>query len=117
MLLSFLWLVSGVAGIMYGLLISAVCPDEVSGAIITMGSLLPTILMSGIFWPVSSIAWWLYPVSLLLPQTIAMDSIRAILARGWSIDAWDVQLGFATTTGWTVLYLLLAAYLFAKFIS
>lgn len=102
---------------MYGLLISAVCPDEVTGAIITMGSLLPTIFISGIFWPVSSIAWWLYWVSLLLPQTLAMDSIRAILSRGWSIDHWDVQLGFGTTMGWVLFYMLLAVFTFNKVVA
>ena len=101
---------------MYGLLISSIFPDEVTAAIIVMGSLLPTIMISGIFWPVQSISVWLHWISLCLPQTLAMDSIRSILARGWDITHFDVLLGVASTSGWTVVYLLITLFVFSKFI-
>lgn len=106
----------GIAGTMYGLFISSLFPDEVSAAIVTMGSFLPTLMISGIMWPIKSISIYLHYISLFLPQTLAMHSIRSVLSRGWGLEKTEVWLGFWSSGAWATIYLLLAAFLFSRYL-
>jgi ABC-2 type transport system permease protein len=47
---------------------------------------LPTFLLSGIFWPIQAIPEWLRPLSYLVPPTYAVDACRAVMLKGWGID-------------------------------
>ena len=102
---------------MFGLVAATLGKEVIPVSIVTLGSFLPCIILSGFFWPVSAVVWWLRPVSLAMPQTMAMEAMKAILTRGWSVDAWEVQLGFVSTIAWVVGYFLLGLYLFVRCFS
>ena len=105
----------GVAGVMFGLFISSLCADEVSAAMLGMGSFFPTIMLGGIFWPIQSMPDWMASLAAFLPQTLPVESMRFILSRGWGIEYFEVVLGFLATWGWIVIYLIAAAFIFKKY--
>lgn len=47
---------------------------------------LPTFLLSGIFWPIQAIPYWLRPLSYMVPPTYAVDACRAVMLKGWGLD-------------------------------
>lgn len=67
---------------MFGLFISSLCADEVSAAMLGMGSFFPTIMLGGIFWPVCNLT--IYQKATPNHSFLDADSINARL---------DVQLG------------------------
>lgn len=105
----------GVAGVMFGLFISSLCADEVSAAMLGMGSFFPTIMLGGIFWPIQSMPDWMASLASFLPQTLPVESMRFILSRGWGVEYFEVVLGFIATWGWIVIYLIAAAFIFKKY--
>jgi ABC-2 type transport system permease protein len=48
--------------------------------------ILPAFLLSGVFWPVQAIPYWLRPFSYLVPPTYAVDACRAVMLKGWGLD-------------------------------
>jgi len=51
--------------------------------------ILPSFLLSGVFWPQEAMPPWLRPFSYLIPVTYAVDGIRSVLLRGWGLlDIW-----------------------------
>lgn len=105
----------GVAGVMFGLFISSLCADEVSAAMLGMGSFFPTIMLGGIFWPIQSMPDWMASLAAFLPQTLPVESMRFILSRGWGVEYFEVTLGFIATWGWILVYLVAAAFIFKKY--
>lgn len=105
----------GVAGVMFGLFISSLCADEVSAAMLGMGSFFPTIMLGGIFWPIQSMPDWMASMAAFLPQTLPVESMRFILSRGWGVEFFEVLLGFIATWGWIIIYLVAAAFIFKKY--
>lgn len=47
--------------------------------------LFPSILLSGVFWPIEAVPSFLRPVSLFLPLTYAIEGCRSVMIRGWGI--------------------------------
>ncbi|KAH7645562.1 LOW QUALITY PROTEIN: ABC transporter G family member 20 [Dermatophagoides farinae] len=105
----------GLAGVMFGLFISSLCADEVSAAMLGMGSFFPTIMLGGIFWPIQSMPDWMASLAAFLPQTLPVESMRFILSRGWGVEFFEVTLGFIATWGWIIVYLVAAAFIFKKY--
>jgi ABC-2 type transport system permease protein len=62
--------------------------------------LFPSILLSGVFWPIEAVPTLLRPVSYFIPLTYAVEGLRSVMIRGWSVDGIWLQLiiliGFAT---------------------
>ena len=108
-------LFAGVAGVMFGLFISSMCADEVSAAMLGMGSFFPTIMLGGIFWPIQSMPDWMASLAAFLPQTLPVESMRFILSRGWGIEYFEVVLGFVATWGWITIYLIMSAIIFKRY--
>lgn len=48
--------------------------------------ILPAFLLSGIFWPLQAIPYWLRPFSYLIPPTYAVEACRAVMLKGWGLD-------------------------------
>uniref|UniRef100_A0A3B3HT82 ATP-binding cassette, sub-family H, member 1 n=1 Tax=Oryzias latipes TaxID=8090 RepID=A0A3B3HT82_ORYLA len=98
----------GMAGISFGLVISAAIDDEQSANQAALGIFYPNLILSGIIWPVECIPYPLRYVSLALPQTYASESLRCIMYRGWGLSRMMVWRGFAVTLGWNTFFLILA---------
>ncbi|HUT26923.1 MAG TPA: ABC transporter permease [Methanomassiliicoccales archaeon] len=48
--------------------------------------LFPSMLLSGVFWPVQAVPEVLRPISYFLPLTYAVDGARSVMVRGWGLE-------------------------------
>lgn len=102
-----LTILQGLCGMCFGFVISAICELERNAIQLALGSFYPTLLLSGVIWPIEGMPVVLRYVSLCLPLTLATSSLRSILTRGWSILDEDVYLGFASTIAWIAIFLVI----------
>lgn len=100
-----LTILQGLCGMCFGFVISAICELERNAIQLALGSFYPTLLLSGVIWPIEGMPTVLRYVSLCLPLTMATTSLRSMLTRGWSIIEQDVYLGFVSTIIWIALFL------------
>nr|ULR57033.1 ATP-binding cassette transporter CL2487C2 [Spodoptera frugiperda] len=101
-----LTLLQGLCGMCFGFVISAACELERNAIQLALGSFYPTLLLSGVIWPIEGMPWVLRYVSLCLPLTLATNSLRSILTRGWPITDPEVYMGFVSTLAWIALFLI-----------
>lgn len=102
-----LTILQGLCGMCFGFVISAICELERNAIQLALGSFYPTLLLSGVIWPIEGMPIVLRYVSLCLPLTLATSSLRSILTRGWSILDEDVYLGFVSTLSWIAIFLVI----------
>lgn len=69
-----------------GFLLSANAKNEFQAVQFIPIILFPSILLSGVFWPVQAVPAILQPISYLLPLTYAIDGTRSIMVRGWGLE-------------------------------
>ncbi|XP_075228685.1 ABC-type transporter snustorr isoform X2 [Lycorma delicatula] len=100
-----LTILQGLCGMCFGFVISAICELERNAIQLALGSFYPTLLLSGVIWPVEGMPVILRYISACLPLTMATTSLRSMLTRGWYITEPDVYLGFISTVIWIVLFL------------
>jgi len=68
-----------------GFLLSANARTEFQAVQVIPLILFPSILLSGVFWPLESVPGVLRPISYLLPLTYAVDGVRSVMVRGWGL--------------------------------
>ncbi|XP_065372469.1 ABC transporter G family member 23 isoform X2 [Calliphora vicina] len=102
-----LTLLQGMCGMCFGFLISSICELERNAIQLALGSFYPTLLLSGVIWPIEGMPIVLKYISLCLPLTLATSSLRSILTRGWEIVETSVYYGFLSTLGWILGFLIL----------
>lgn len=68
-----------------GFLLSANARTEFQAVQFIPLILFPSILLSGVFWPLESVPGVLRPISYLLPLTYAVDGVRSVMVRGWGL--------------------------------
>ncbi len=68
-----------------GFLLSANARTEFQAVQFIPIILFPSILLSGVFWPLESVPEVLRPISYLLPLTYAVDGVRSVMVRGWGL--------------------------------
>lgn len=100
-----LTILQGLCGMCFGFVISAICELERNAIQLALGSFYPTLLLSGVIWPIEGMPCVLRYISLGLPLTMATTSLRSMLSRGWSIVEPDVYNGYISTIIWIVLFL------------
>ncbi|XP_041985170.1 ABC transporter G family member 23 isoform X2 [Aricia agestis] len=100
-----LTLLQGLCGMCFGFVISAACELERNAIQLALGSFYPTLLLSGVIWPIEGMPWILRYVSLCLPLTLATSALRSVLTRGWPFSEPEVYLGFISTLIWIALFL------------
>ncbi len=69
-----------------GFLLSANARTEFQAVQFIPIILFPSILLSGVFWPLESVPEVLRPISYLLPLTYAVDGARSVMVRGWGLQ-------------------------------
>ncbi|MEM4276636.1 MAG: ABC transporter permease [Thermoplasmata archaeon] len=69
-----------------GFMLSAFAKNEFQAIQFLPLILFPSLLLSGVFWPLEAIPPVLRPVSSFVPLTYAVEGLRCVMIRGWSID-------------------------------
>ncbi|XP_003696091.1 ABC transporter G family member 20 isoform X1 [Apis florea] len=100
-----LTILQGLCGMCFGFVISAICELERNAIQLALGSFYPTLLLSGVIWPIEGMPSFLRRISQGLPLTMATTALRAMLTRGWDMGEMDVYLGFISTISWIILFL------------
>ncbi|KAG8037085.1 hypothetical protein G9C98_004407 [Cotesia typhae] len=100
-----LTILQGLCGMCFGFVISAICELERNAIQLALGSFYPTLLLSGVIWPVEGMPTVLRYISHGLPLTMATTSLRSMLTRGWAITEPDVYNGFISTVIWIAIFL------------
>ncbi len=91
-----------------GLLVSSLCDSEISAIQLSLGSFFPTLVLSGVVWPIEGISTYLRYLSYALPQTYAIEALRSIFARGWGIEQPDIYCGILISLAWIFIMLALS---------
>lgn len=103
MLAAILLLMSqNVAGVGYGMLLSAVFKKTHEAAVVAIGTIFFIFIISGVLWPVEGIGLWLRWFSYSLPCTIPNDTLRSILSRGIGFTDLQYWKGIGVSLGWAV---------------
>ncbi|CAH1154038.1 unnamed protein product [Phaedon cochleariae] len=98
-------ILQGLCGMCFGFVISAICELERNAIQLALGSFYPTLLLSGVIWPIEGMPTALRYISTFLPLTLATTSLRSMMTRGWSLVEADVYYGFISTIVWIALFL------------
>lgn len=60
--------------------------SDLSGfSMVMMMVTMPLWIVSGSLYPIESMAWWLKPIALISPMTYAVDAMRNLMIRGFSL--------------------------------
>ncbi|XP_063225660.1 ABC transporter G family member 20-like isoform X2 [Bacillus rossius redtenbacheri] len=100
-----LTLLQGISGMFFGFLISIMCDNESTATHIGSGCLYPMIFMCGIVWPAEGMHASLTYFYRLMPLTVPVEAMRAVVSRGWPADKPEVYMGFAVSVLWIALFL------------
>ncbi|CAH1100505.1 unnamed protein product [Psylliodes chrysocephalus] len=93
-------ILQGLCGMCFGFVISAICELERNAIQLALGSFYPTLLLSGVIWPIEGMPTILRYISTFLPLTLATTSLRSMMTRGWGLSEPDVYYGFIATIIW-----------------
>ncbi|CAF0942665.1 unnamed protein product [Brachionus calyciflorus] len=107
-----LLLLQGFCGMSFGLACSSLAKDETEVIQITIGSIFPVMLLSGILWPIEGMPDWLRFITNFSPLTHSAEAIRSVASRGWSLGVTTVWFGTITVIGWSALFNLIALLFF-----
>ena len=88
-----------VVSVSLGILLSSLAKRESQAIQFLPIIIMPGFLLSGVFWPLEAMPNWLLPISRMVPVTYAVEGLRSVMLRGWTIgEIWldiTVLLGFA----------------------
>ena len=106
-----------VTGILWGCFWSIDSRDMSGTALLAMfvvASLLVSMVLSGVFWPIENIPYILQFCGQFTPNTLPIQSLRYILYREWTLDYYEVYMGFVVTYGWFAFFLIIALIVLQK---
>jgi ABC-2 type transport system permease protein len=101
---------AGIQGL--GFLLSSMAKNEFQAIQFIPLILFPSILLSGVFWPIEAVPAVLRPISNFIPLTYAVEGMRSVMIRGWGIG--DVWLQIGVLVVFACVMLLLSAYSLRK---
>lgn len=91
------------AGISYGMLLSAIFKKTHEASTIAIGTIFFIILTSGVIWSVEAIPMWLRWFSYIQPCTIPNAALRSVLSRGFDFTQIAYWKGVGVSLVWTVI--------------
>ena len=86
-----------------GILLSSAAKREAQAVQFLPLIILPTFLLSGIFWPVEAIPSVLRPFSYLIPPTYGVEAMRSVILRGWGLG--EIWVEIVALLGFAVVFL------------
>jgi len=102
-LIFLLILIQGCVAIMLGGIISLFSKDFNTGSLFSLAILFLLPFISGVFWPIEGLSQkYLQSATKLLPQTLSLEAMRAIIFRGKGFFSQEVILGFASSFSWII---------------
>ncbi|CAG9829053.1 unnamed protein product [Diabrotica balteata] len=104
----------GICGMAYGFWVSVISTDHSMANTVLTGIFLPMMMLSGLMWPTEGMPPALRIFSRCLPFTMAIESLRNVSKRGWSLDNFQVYSGMGVGFMWTVFFGVLSVYLIKK---
>ncbi|CAG9819085.1 unnamed protein product [Phaedon cochleariae] len=104
----------GICGMCYGFWVSVISTDHSMANIIVTGAFLPMMMLSGMMWPTEGMPFALRMVAKCLPFTVAIESLRNVTKKGWSLDNFEVYDGLAISVLWAIFFGSLSLYLVKK---
>jgi ABC-2 type transport system permease protein len=69
-----------------GILLSSAAKNELQAIQFIPLIIFPSVLLTGLFWPIESIPPYLQPLSYIIPLRYGIDAERSIMLRGWGIE-------------------------------
>ncbi|GAM25192.1 hypothetical protein SAMD00019534_083670, partial [Acytostelium subglobosum LB1] len=100
----------GIVGMNMGLVISSVAVIETEAIQLSLASFFPSLLLSGVMWPVQAIPPWFSWISYALPTTWAAEALRDIMIRGAGMSFRKVWQAYLIVTAWAVFLLIVASF-------
>lgn len=101
---------AGIQGL--GFLLSSMAKNEFQAIQFIPLILFPSILLSGVFWPIEAVPAVLRPISNFIPLTYAVEGMRSVMIRGWGMG--DIWLQIGVLVVFACVMLLLSAYSLKK---
>lgn len=74
-------------------LLSTVARNEFQAVQFILVILIPSIMVSGVFWPVEGMPSQVQPLAWLSPLTYANSALRGVMLRGWGLSEIALELG------------------------
>ena len=96
----------------YGLAISSISDNEMQVLEIAIATIFPSLLLSGIIWPVEGMPSWVRTLTNISPLTHTAEAMRSIASRGWGITHYSVWFGFIALALWSLFFNVIAAIIF-----
>lgn len=90
------------AGIAYGMLLSAMFDRTHEAAVVAIGTVFFLFFLSGVLWPVEAIGAWLRWFAYLQPCTVPNATLRAILSHGIGFTDLVYWKGIGVSLAWAV---------------
>jgi ABC-2 type transport system permease protein len=91
-----------------GFLLSSVAKNEFQAIQFLPLILFPSLLLSGVFWPIEAVPTLLRPVSNFIPLTYAVEAMRSVMIRGWGLGG--IWFQFSVLAIFACVMLLLSTY-------
>ncbi len=91
-----------------GFLLSSLAKNEFQAIQFFPIILFPSILLSGVFWPIEAVPELIRPISNFVPLTYAVDGLRSVMIRGWGPG--QIWLDLVVLIGFAIAMLALSAY-------
>ncbi|XP_074031882.1 uncharacterized protein [Leptinotarsa decemlineata] len=113
-LIYFMVYMQGVCGMAYGFWVSVISTDHSMANTVLTGIFLPMMMLSGLMWPTEGMPMGLRIFSRCLPFTMAIESLRNVTKKGWSITHFEVYDGIGVGLFWTLFFGILSVYLIKK---
>jgi len=101
-----------VAALGIGIFISSVAGSQQEALLMTMGTMLPSIFLSGLFFPFEAMPQWLQLISYIIPVRYAVTIIRGIILKGVGLEILREQV--MAVLIFTVIIVILASVRFKK---
>lgn len=102
------------AMIAMGLFISMISQTQQQAMFLAVFIMIPSILLSGLIFPIEAMPTFIQPVSYLLPFTYFVEIIRGLLIKGTLIS--DLWIDYAALFSYSVLFILLSIWRFKKYL-
>ena len=96
----------------YGIAISSLSDNEVQVLELAVATIFPSLLLSGIIWPVEGMPKWVRVMTNFSPLTHTAEAMRGIASRGWGLTHFSVWFGYVAVILWSLFFNIVAAAIF-----